>query len=90
MFFEGIRPERLLMHLVTDRLNVRCFLGYNLDESVPDHSSLTCIRMRYCVDIFHRLFELIVEQCQHARLVWGQDLYFDATHVLADASSSGA
>jgi transposase len=86
MFFEGIRSERLLMRLVTDRLSVRWFLGDNLDELVPDHSSLTRIRMRYGVDIFHRFFELIVEQCQHAGLVWGQELYFDATHVLADAA----
>jgi hypothetical protein len=38
------------------------------------------------VDIFHRFFELIVERCQHAGLVWGQELYRDATHVLADAA----
>jgi hypothetical protein len=27
-----------------------------------------------------------VERCQQAGLVWGQVLYFDATHVLADAA----
>jgi transposase len=86
MFFEGIRSERLLMRLVTDRLSVRWFLGYNLDEPVPDQSSLTRMRMRSGVDIFHRFFELIVEQCQDAGLVWGQERYFDATHVLADAA----
>jgi transposase len=86
MFFEGIRSERLLMRTVADRLSVRWYLGYNLDEPLPDHSSLTRIRTRYGLEVFRRIFESIVEQCQHAGLVWGRELYFDATHVLADAS----
>jgi transposase len=86
MFFEGIRSERLLMRTVADRLSVRWFLGYNLDEPLPDHSSLTRIRTRYGLAVFRRFFEAIVEQCQQAGLVWGRELYFDATHVLADAA----
>jgi transposase len=56
MFFEGIRSERLLMRTVADRLSVRWFLGYNLDEPLPDHSSLTRIRTRYGLAVFRRFF----------------------------------
>jgi transposase len=86
MFFEGVRSERLLMRLVADRLSVRWYLGYNLGEPLPDHSSLTRIRTRYGLEVFRRFFAAIVEQCQQAGLVWGRELYVDATHVLADAS----
>jgi transposase len=86
MFFEDVRSERLLMRLVADRLSVWWFLGYNLDEPLPEHSSLTRIRTRYGLVVFRRFFEAIVEQCQHAGLVWGRELSFDATHVLADAA----
>jgi transposase len=86
MFFEGIRSERQLMRTVADRLSVRWYVGYNLEEPLPDHSSLTRIRTRYGVEVFRRFFEAIVEQCQQAGLVWGKELYFDATHVLADAA----
>jgi transposase len=86
MFFEGVRSERHLMRLVADRLSVRWYLGYNLDEPLPDHSSLTRIRARYGVEVFRRFFEVILQQCQQAELVWGRELYFDATHVLADAA----
>src|SRR5215467_12536766 len=86
MFFEGIRSERTLLRLAADRLSVQWYLGYNLDEALPDHSSLTRIRTRYGLDVFRRFFEAIVEQCQQAGLVWGHELYFDATHVLADAA----
>jgi transposase len=86
MFFEDIRSERLLMQLVADKLSVRWYVGYNLDEPLPDHSSLTRIRERYGVEVFRRFFEAIVEQCQEAGLVWGQELYFDGTKVQANAS----
>jgi transposase len=86
MFFEGIRSERALLRLAADRLSVRWYLGYNLDEALPDHSSLTRIRARYGLHVFRRFFEAIVEQCQQAGLVWGRELYFDATQVQADAA----
>jgi transposase len=70
MFFEGIRSERQLLRLATDRLSVRWYLGYNLDEHLPDHSSLTRIRMRYGVEIFRQFFDAIVAQRQEAGLVW--------------------
>jgi transposase len=86
MFFEGIRSERQLLRLAADRLSVRWYLGYNLDEALPDHSTLTRTRLRYGLEIFRRFFEAVVEQCQQAGLVWGQELSFDATQVQADAS----
>jgi transposase len=46
MFFEDIRSERQLMGLVADRLSLRWYLGYDLHEPLPDHSSLTRIRER--------------------------------------------
>src|SRR5260221_699758 len=86
LFFEGLRSERLLMRTVADRLSVLWYLGYNVGEPLPDHSSLTRIRTRYGLAVFRRFFAAIVEQCQQAGLVWGQVLYFDATHALADAA----
>jgi transposase len=86
MFFEGIRSERELVRVAADRLSVRWYLAYDLDEELPDHSSLTRIRKRYGLAVFRRFFETIVEQCREAGLVWGKELYFDATQVKANAS----
>jgi transposase len=41
MFFEGIRSKRELVRGAADRLSVRWYLGYDLHEALPDHSSLT-------------------------------------------------
>src|SRR5687767_604344 len=79
MFFEGIRSERQLIETAGLNLAHRWYQGYALDEKLPDHSSLTRIRRRLGVDIFGRFFEKVVDLCQEANLVWGHELYFDAT-----------
>src|SRR5918912_1790992 len=75
------------MRHASDRLSVRWYIGYDLGEPLPDHSSLTRIRERYGIEVFRRFFEKIVELCQQAGLVWGKELYFDGTKVAANASS---
>jgi transposase len=86
MFFEDLRSERQLMEVVADRISLRWYLGYDLGEPLPDHSSLTRIRDRYGLSVFRRFFEGIVEMCAEAGLVWGEEFYFDATKVEANAS----
>ena len=85
MFFEGIRSERQLIETASLNLAHRWYLGNGLDEALPDHSSLTRIRQRLGVETFQRFFERVVDLCQEAGLVWGKELYFDATKVRADA-----
>jgi transposase len=85
MFFEGLRSERQLIETARLHLAHRWYLGYPLDEELPDHSSLTRIRQRLGVDVFQRFFEKVVDLCQGAGLVWGRELYFDATKVEANA-----
>jgi transposase len=86
MFFEGIRSERRLMETASLNLAHRWYLGYHLDEPLPDHSSLTRIRERYGLAIFRRFFDHVVQLCAGAGLVWGEELFFDATKVRANAA----
>src|SRR5688572_19787391 len=85
MFFEGIRSERKLIATASLNLAHRWYPGYAPDEELPDHSSLTRIRHRLGVDVFQRFFEKIVDLCQQAGLVWGRELYVDATKIEANA-----
>src|SRR5690242_20769263 len=86
LFFEGLRSERQLMQVVADRLSLRWYLGYDLSEPLPDHSSLSRIRQRYGLAVFRRFFETIVEQCLAAGLVWGRELSIAATKAAATAA----
>src|SRR5215216_4199731 len=86
MFFEGLRSERRLIETANLHLAHRWYLGYGLDEPLPDHSSLTRIRQRLGLTIFQRFFEHVVDLCQQAGLLWGRELFFDATKVRANAA----
>jgi transposase len=86
MFFEGIRSERRLIEAASLNLAHRWYLGYHLDEPLPDHSSLTRIRERFGLDVFRRFFDRVVQLCVDAGLVWGEELFFDATKVRANAA----
>jgi transposase len=88
-FFEGFRSERQLMEMVNLSLAHRWYIGYDLDEPVPDHSSLSKIRERYGFRVFQGFFERVVELCTEAGLVWGEELYLDSTKVQANASING-
>jgi len=86
MFFSGIRSERQLLEQAHYNLAMRWYAGYNMDELLPDHSSLSKIRTRLGLPVFRRFFEVVTEQCVKAGLVQGEELIFDATKVRANAS----
>ncbi len=86
LFFEGLRSERRLIETASLHLAHRWYLGYDLDEPLPDHSSLTRIRQRLGLVIFERFFEHVVQLCQQAGLIWGRELFFDATKIRANAA----
>jgi transposase len=86
MFFEGIRSERQLVELASLNLAHRWYLGYHLDEPLPDRSSLVKIRQRLGLAVFRRFFEHVVDLCDDAGLIWGKEVLADATRVPGNAS----
>ncbi len=85
-YFEGIASERKLLRQVQVNLAFRRFLGYRLDEEVPDHSSLSRGRSRLGRPLFHKLFEYVLRLCLDAGLVGGEHQSIDSTFVQANAS----
>ena len=51
-YFEGIDFQRGIAWRCRDSLSLRKFLGCELHENKPDHSSLTRIRQRLPLDVF--------------------------------------
>ena len=85
MFFEGIRSERQLVENASLNLAHRWYLGYHLDEPLPDRSSLIKIRQRLGLETFRRFFEHILDLCDEAGLIWGKEVLADATKIQAHA-----
>lgn len=66
----------------------RWYLGIDLDERVPDHSTISQLRRRKPTfrKVFRRLFERIAQQCIDMGLASGRLVATDSTHVKASAS----
>ncbi len=88
LIFYNVRSERELMSTIPLRLDWLWFLGYDLDDEVPNHSVLSKARTRWGVDAFKIFFERIVWQCVQAGLVDGSKLFMDSSMVQADASNN--
>lgn len=85
----NITSERRLCEEAGLNLAWRWFLGYELDEPIPDHSVLTKARRRFGVEVYERFFSRIVQLCEHAGLIQGDIVFVDSTLTKANASSQG-
>jgi len=86
LFQENVRSERELMRRLPERLDWLWFLGYGLDDKIPDHSVLSKARKRWGGDLFETLFVHTVRQCVEAGLVDGAKVHVDGSLIDADAS----
>ena len=80
----GIPHVRELMRQVQVNLAYRWFIGYDLVEPLPDHSTLSRALSRFGDDVFDQLFQQSISRCQSSGLVEGQVLHVDATTIRAD------
>lgn len=85
-YLYNIDSERQLMREVQVNMAYRWYMGYDLDEEIPDHSILSKARRRFGLEFFERLFEFTLGCCQDAGLVRGENVLMDSTIVQADAS----
>ena len=84
----NVRSERELMDTIPMRLDWMWFLGYDLDDTIPNHSVLSKARNRWGVDAFKSFFERIVGQCVRAGLIDGSKVFMDASLMDAHASNN--
>ena len=86
-YLYGLGSERRLIEDIKVNIAYRWFIGYNLEEDIPDHSSLTRIRDRFGQEKFQEMFDELLKQCKAKGLITGEHLNIDATLVRADAST---
>ena len=85
-FFENLPSERAIASRCADSLSIRGFLGYDLSDATPDHSSLSVIRGRLSAGQFDAM-HLILLRALHAHgLLRGRKLGIDSSVIEANAS----
>lgn len=86
-YLYGIDSERKLEQEVRVNIAYRWFLGIDLDEPVPNHSTFSQLRRRKFgrTNLFEEIFDEVVRICMDRGLITGKLLLTDSTHVRANA-----
>ena len=85
-YFEGLDAQRAIAWKCADSLSVRTFLGVEVTEAAPDHSSLTRIRQRLPLEVHLQVFTLLLDVARAKGLLRGKTLAIDATTLEANAA----
>ncbi|APY12141.1 DDE transposase [Seonamhaeicola sp. S2-3] len=85
-YLENITSDRKLIPHCSMRLDILYFLGYDIDEELPWHSTISRTRQLFPEAVFESVFTKIFELCVSAGMVAGHTQTIDSAPVKANAS----
>lgn len=85
-FFEDLPSERAIASRCADSFSIRGFLGYELTQATPDHSSLSVIRYRLSGEQFDAIHLVLLRALRAHGLLAGKQLGIDSSVIEANAS----
>lgn len=85
-YFEGIDSERGIAWRASDSLSIRSFVRIALDESVPDHSTVSRTRRLMDVETHQAVFQWVLQVLAEKKLLKGTTIGVDATTLEANAA----
>ena len=85
-YLENITSDRKLMEHCCMRMDVLYFLGYDLDEELPWHSTMSRTRQLYPESLFVTLFNKVFALCVDSGMVSGHTQAVDSAPIKANAS----
>jgi transposase len=85
-YLENIISDRSLIEHIGMRLDLLYFIGYDIDDSLPWHSTISRTRKKLPTGLFESLFDMVLRLCINAGMVSGNTQAVDAAYVKANAS----
>ena len=85
-YLENIISDRKLISHCSMRLDILYFLGYDIDEELPWHSTISRTRQLYPESVFENLFAHVFKMCVSRGMVSGHTQVIDSAPVKANAS----
>jgi len=85
-YVENLGSDRRIITTASMRLDVLYFIGYNIDEPLPWHSTLSRTRQLYGEDVFKELFKKALKVCIDKGMVSGRRQAVDSALIKANAS----
>lgn len=87
-YLENLASDRRIISTSTMRMDMLFFIGYDIDEELPWHSTLSRTRQLYGDDLFKQLFKQVLSQCVEKGMVAGRRQAMDSAPVKANAAMS--
>jgi len=85
-YLNNINSDRALIRYCSNCLDVRLFLGYDLNEELPWHSTISRTRALFGEEVFLQLFQMILGLCVTKGMVSGKRQAVDSAFIKANAS----
>ena len=85
-YINNIGSDRKLADYCADSLGIRLFLGYDIDEALPWHSTISRTRQLYGDEVFKQLFEQVFSKCVESGMIAGHTQAIDGALLKANAS----
>src|SRR3954469_903129 len=87
-YLENIISDRRILATAAMRMDMLLFVGYDLDEPLPWHSTLSHTRQLFGQTVFKQLFQQVLKQCIDKGMVAGKRQAVDSVFVKANAALS--
>lgn len=84
-YLENLHSDRAIIRTSQLRLDILYFLGYDLDEELPWHSTVSRTRQRLPEEVFDKYFGKVLSLCIEAGMVEGDAQAVDAAYIEANA-----
>jgi transposase len=85
-YFEGIDSQRGIAWRCADSRSLSAFLGFNLNERTPDHSSLSRIGVRIPLSVHEEVFAFVLKLADERGLLSNKTVAVDSTYLEANAA----
>jgi len=85
-YLENVTSDRKLVDHCGMRLDIFYFLGYDIDEELPWHSTERRTRQLFPEDVFESVFVKVFGMCVEKGMVSGHTQAIDSAPVKANAS----
>ncbi|MCF0039752.1 transposase [Dyadobacter fanqingshengii] len=85
-YLENVTSDRKLVDHCSMRMDILYFLGYDIDEQLPWHSTISRTRQLYPDSVFESLFNKVFALCVDKGMVSGHTQALDSAPIKANAS----
>ena len=85
-YLENLNSDRKIIEHSKMRLDLLFFLGYDLDEELPWHSTISRTRQLYGENVFKELFSQVLRLCVHKNMLSGRRQAIDSAFIKANVS----